>query len=425
MFSPRDIQTIIEFAKQKNLDTVPTAEQKGAQDDPLSLDLIAVIEQYDNQLNLDAIAARPEYEYLSSEDHNIQEADSKDEIDVEIVRYERNLLFQYVGTVQPNFLPYQNLLQQAEDHGLTEHHLQELVGPNEDVKTISSAQTEILFDFIVNKNLTPEAAIQEIKNINHPELLRILRNFYDKGLRGEDLRSWKPREGKELLFSRVLKKLVEEEGVEVREAIRQLSGLESDKLNLLNEFYAKGLRKELIENIEYLNEQQICEEVCNFLQESKLTSAEVTEELKSLNKNQALSLFAFYKDGLRGEQLRKWQAPNSDNNYSVDHNYALDFLIKEQKLNPAEAIQQINKLTDLFAFLVVKYYEKGLRGEHLRNWQPAENENWSSLHRAALGYLIDELNVSPPEALQRLNKKTQAEAYELMLPPRARPGVAK
>lgn len=81
-------------------------------------------------------------------------------------------------------------------------------------------------------------------------------------------------------------------------------------------------------------------------------------------------------------------------------------LREEQKLTPAQAILEINHLSTLKKMALEQLYAYGLRGDHLRAFQPSgEGNSFLSVHTFALVYLIRDKRppLAPEEAMQRLN----------------------
>jgi hypothetical protein len=67
----------------------------------------------------------------------------------------------------------------------------------------------------------------------------------------------------------------------------------------------------------------------------------------------------------------------------------LSFLLAKKHIDPVTAIQEINQLSTLQVNALIKLYDNGLRGEHLRQWQHEarlhfSEENLEKLLRSSL-----------------------------------------
>ncbi len=91
----------------------------------------------------------------------------------------------------------------------------------------------------------------------------------------------------------------------------------------------------------------------------------------------------------------------------------------EQKLTPINAILEINDLCLHQKYALESLYAHGLRGDHLRAFQPASEEDFSHAHGIALACLIRGRNSQPPltpeTAMTRINGSTFTQVFDLII----------
>lgn len=89
----------------------------------------------------------------------------------------------------------------------------------------------------------------------------------------------------------------------------------------------------------------------------------------------------------------------------------------EKRLSMQAALAEIALLNSAQCLSLLRlYYPNGLKGDHLRSWQPLEERReyrYSPSHSAALSGLILLNNVPLLEAVQQINRKTPNEAAEI------------
>lgn len=122
-------------------------------------------------------------------------------------------------------------------------------------------------------------------------------------------------------------------------------------------------------------------------------------DAKPLTDEQIKALQDLYEYGLRVEHVRAWR--QGEHTYFKDAQRAvLSYLIVEKKLNPMEAITEINELTWSGCKALQSLYEYGLRGYHLRPLLAWFNESAMQ----ALISLVANQNVQLETALDEIKK---------------------
>lgn len=149
--------------------------------------------------------------------------------------------------------------------------------------------------------------------------------------------------------------------------------------------------------------------------EKGLSPDSAIDEIIGLSVEQVRVLPLFYKFGLRGNDLLKWEGIKKDSFFSKEHSAALIYLMDEMKLSKEKAIQEINQLSSFQANLLKKYYHCGLRGESLRSWRPHPNESeFGYIHHSALIALIEEAKLEPDQALNEMHLLSEIQVEALL-----------
>ncbi len=258
-----------------------------------------------------------------------------------------------------------------------------------------------LAKFLFAKKISPEVVMQEINGLSFFQA-HVLREFYDRGLRGDDLRAWKAAGEFTFLREYAYSWLVQEKNVNPKAAMKALDGLadegDLDKLELkAYEQYQK-------------NESD--------------NRAEEDKKLFALFKSKMLQK---YKDaGLREEHFSKFNIHDEISN--THYLYSYEELAKKlfgKKLPPEVVMSEISGLYHYQALLLRDYYEQGLRGDDLRVWKAPGG--FSSNHYSAFRWLVDEKGVDIKSAVRALDglsrhvsddelKKQALEQYQKTLP---------
>ncbi len=93
---------------------------------------------------------------------------------------------------------------------------------------------------------------------------------------------------------------------------------------------------------------------------------------------------------------------------------SIPILPVEMHLTPEQAIQEINRLSIYQLHALQENYVFGLRGDHLRNWQgPPTNQYFSLGHSSALNLLFRNQHLTPEQAMVRINGKTDNGAWDI------------
>lgn len=122
-----------------------------------------------------------------------------------------------------------------------------------------------------------------------------------------------------------------------------------------------------------------------FLNEKNMTPKQALREINELSKDQVKVLLELYNEGLRGDHLREWRK-GVDISFTYAHQFTLEYLVREQHLSPAEAVKEIQGLSEPAADAIYVFYSLGLRGEDLRNWR--ENAQFDELDYETLCKLM-------------------------------------
>lgn len=92
----------------------------------------------------------------------------------------------------------------------------------------------------------------------------------------------------------------------------------------------------------------------------------------------------------------------------------LPSLTAEQRLSPAQAINEINGLTYNEFRALSSNYAYGLRKNHLLSWRSSSNSIYFGQgHGDALTLMLGEQHLSPEEAIQRISGLTESQAWDL------------
>ncbi len=144
-----------------------------------------------------------------------------------------------------------------------------------------------------------------------------------------------------------------------------------------------------------------------------LEPEEAVDEVKGLSSLMAFALSEFYEIGLRGAHLKQWIASSIPENsfsrnkpaFSAAHKDAIEYLITQQNLTPQNAVLEVSDLTPTQAQALTLLSQHQLRGQHLRQWFP-NNENcfFTNAHVQALVYFIREKRLSPNDAVNKITR---------------------
>jgi hypothetical protein len=183
---------------------------------------------------------------------------------------------------------------------------------------------ELLIHFLTSSNrglhqLTPEQAISEIKSLNDTQF-ECLMKFYDAGLRGNHLRALKlyynssshlrefsPDDLKVITFLTSAKRGVNK--LSPAEAVAEIHGLTSRQLIPLCKLYDLGLRGQVLYATQWDGTDELLITAVSFLIDTargnqQLTCEQAFAEISALNKTELEGLIKYYDAGLRGEHLR-------------------------------------------------------------------------------------------------------------------------
>lgn len=212
--------------------------------------------------------------------------------------------------------------------------------------------------------------------------------------------------------------LIRENKIDSEVAVNELCGLRAGKAYLLAKYFPIGLRKHHLNSLDSR---------CN-VSESTFTAFEtlfstkdillddIFFDLRQLSNNQIKILAKFYQNGLRGDHLRSWVGESHHFNFHGGFNRALQLLLVELKFSPVAAMRELNHLCEEKADVLSKLFRYGLRGAHLLEWKPNKAHTCFSLwHSGCLVYLIEKCEFEPSEAIKKINGLCELEAQELYL----------
>lgn len=167
-----------------------------------------------------------------------------------------------------------------------------------------------------------------------------------------------------------------------------------DLMNLLTRSTSK-YREEHAKALSYL------------LTHKNISPRQALNEIININSYQAQSLVKLYDYGLRGNHLRAYQRDEEKDAYfGYDQRDALSYFIQEKQFSPDKAIAEINGLSREQIEALMKLFDAGLRGEHLRAWNAGELANFNDTQAETLEYLIVKQKVNPANAIQEINQLT-------------------
>ncbi len=156
-------------------------------------------------------------------------------------------------------------------------------------------------------------------------------------------------------------------------------------------YFQKSYQEEHISTLKYL------------LTDKKLLPSEVIREIRDLNCYQAEALKNLYNKGLRGTHLRMFKKNHEIHAYfSYEHRNALNFLI--EKLSPEKAIAEINGLSEDQVKALIKLFDRDLRGDHLRAWDPGKHAVFGNIQEETIRYLMTEQHLNPSDAVKQINQ---------------------
>ena len=243
------------------------------------------------------------------------------------------------------------------------------------------------------------------------EQVQALSELSDKGLRSEHLRNWrKPLMGDFGKGHLNALKLLASHRIFGQEAINEINNLTDQQAHALVLLHDSGLRNEHLRawqapEFDSFGKGHI--DALLFLARQRIFGIEAIRAINGLTELQADALVRLYDSGLRREHLRSWRAPEFAS-FGKGHIDALELLARH-RITGTEAINAINGLNELQANALVKLYNSGLRGEHLRSWQSPEFGSFERGHIDALSSLANR-NINGQQAIRAINNLNGSEA---------------
>lgn len=99
---------------------------------------------------------------------------------------------------------------------------------------------------------------------------------------------------------------------------------------------------------------------------------------------------------------------------TIDREHQAQILPEALRLSPINALREITRLCNGQLTALCKLYERGLRGEDLRNWRGDNNQNYFMPgHTDALIALVEDQNLPVNEALDRIRGTTESAARNI------------
>lgn len=141
----------------------------------------------------------------------------------------------------------------------------------------------------------------------------------------------------------------------------QRNGWNEDMARVCQELELYGLTRALISRLESINnfhysshgealiylitgELPLDRDLPSLEENLRLTAEMAIEEINRLHPLAYSTLIDLYSYGLRGDHLRSIEIPDG-RLFSSGHHFLLTYLIKEQRISPLEAVQQVNGLS--------------------------------------------------------------------------------
>lgn len=293
-------------------------------------------------------------------------------------------------------------------------------------------QRDALRYLIDEKKLAPTEALIEISQLTSNQIQTLLM-FYEEDLRGFHLRGWQPAVGEKWqnnnVTSAVLTELMVKQSKLPEAAIQEISQLNSYQMQSLTKFYQNGLRGADLRAWQPATGQEWGEPQHNaiayLIEQQNVAPAQAIAEINKLNNDQIQTLLNFYENGLHGTALRSWQPAAGQKWQNNNATFlVLMELIVQRHLAPTDAMIEINQLNSHQIQLLTKYYKNGLRGDDLRAWKSASGEAFGEHHANAMMFLMKPKQSmgffakpgDPTEALKKINEISGAQAKEIYQP---------
>lgn len=141
-----------------------------------------------------------------------------------------------------------------------------------------------------------------------------------------------------------------------------------------------------------------------FLHQKGMDIPTVIEEMKGLDSMEARMLMHLYDHGLRATYLL--QASKGGEHFSSLEETMWSYFLIDKKLPPEDIVNELRDLSIIQMRALQESYDLGLRGEHLRNWQPPSSQGlfgtkFSELHGKVLHDLLSQRKapLSPEQAI--------------------------
>ena len=273
----------------------------------------------------------------------------------------------------------------------------------------SEDHASALMYLLKHQSLSPRQALSEIVNINSSQAEALVK-LYDAGLRGDHLRAFKDNEENHAYFDyhhrNALSYFIEKRQFSPNKAIAEINGLSEEQIDALMKLSDKGLRGEHLRGwsagqYSYFRHTQ-AETLEYLIAEQKVDPAIAVQEINQLTWEACDALQSLYTYGLRGAYLRPLLE-----NFHESHMKSLISLVREQQVPLAIAIDETKQIgnNSWYAETLKKLYSHGLRSKHLLCYKSTDrrDNNFTREHHDALISLIKEQHLSPSEAVEEIS----------------------